>query len=235
MTYSATINEQDTIAPLVSLNILYEVMPKTRGCEQCGEINSNDLHWCCRELNPSMYFVEFLRAWNSIQQWKKSRRVEIIIRAIKSYLSNDRQKGCIFYDQGCTIYNDRPYMCRVYGIIPQSTWDRRLEVLKEREKFNFRPQCHLVKTENDQPLKEEQDDKWFVFLQKQEKRLGIPDYVIKQHDNNDGSYRTFYDHILLTLFHPEQLSKLTELKQTKPSLDDINKTVESLRLSFGNL
>jgi Fe-S-cluster containining protein len=98
----------------VSLKVLYQGMPETRGCEKCAEINgSSQKDYCCKELNPSMFYVEFLYVWNHVNNtWTKDEMKQLICRAIGNYLSNNPQKGCIFYKNGCLIHSRRPLSCR---------------------------------------------------------------------------------------------------------------------------
>lgn len=99
--------------PVTSLKILYEDMPKTSGCDQCAAINGDkDKDWCCHVLNPSMYYVEFLKVWEHVEKnWNKEKKTRLIMRAIKNYLRSDLNKGCIFYENGCSVHQHRPLAC----------------------------------------------------------------------------------------------------------------------------
>jgi len=98
--------------PLISLEVLYESMPKTQGCEQCSEYNGTDVAWCCRTLSPSMFYVEFLKVWKTVQDtWSKTAKRDLLLRAIMNYLSTDVMKGCIFWSEHCLVYQNRPLSC----------------------------------------------------------------------------------------------------------------------------
>ena len=145
--YGVNIDGQTLMAPMASLKILYDGMPQTTGCENCHEANGDESKWCCRYQNPSMFYIEFLYIWEEIQDnWSKKDRSELMLRAVRNYLDNSLSKGCIFYDDECKVYDKRPLMCRLYGVIPKESWDNRWEALKERQgdKFEARSQCPLV-------------------------------------------------------------------------------------------
>lgn len=226
--YGAKIDDDNILGPITSLNILYEGMPETKGCESCREVNGENAFWCCKTQSPSMYYVEFLKVWKEVQQWGKWQKARVIIAAITNYLSNNKDKGCVFYDDECTIYNDRPLACRMYGVIPKESWNKRWDALKERDGDNFcaKQQCNLVSTVDGKEITPEQENKWFVHTAKAERRIGVPLQAIQLHDEAGGSYRTFHDHILMELFPASSLNMLTQVKLSNPSSEDIENTAE---------
>ena len=231
--YGAKTNEANIIGPLTFLKILYSELPKTVGCEKCVSVNGKSRKdWCCKELNPSMFYVEFLYAWKEVQnKWNKVRRRELIFRAIENYLRNSLQKGCIFYQDGCLIHSHRPLSCHMYAVTPKEVWKERIDLLKERhgEDFPVHDQCDLVTTEDGREYVScEDDDKWFGHVRKCEARLGVAQDVLSQHDLPGGSYRTFHDHLLIELFPPEALEALTRYRLTNPAEDDIEHVVDEI-------
>ncbi|KKN26828.1 hypothetical protein LCGC14_0870870 [marine sediment metagenome] len=224
-------------APLASLNVLYERMPKTAGCEQCQQQNGKDSFWCCQIICPSMYYVEFLNVWAEVQKWNMKKRLPIILRAIKTYLSNKDSKGCIFYDNKCLVYNQRPINCRFYGVISQSSWDKRTTALKERykdqelsEDFQRKlTQCDLVSNDDGtECIPEDTEQRWFEHTTGCEARIGINPLTILEHDSPKGSYRTFHDHIMLEFVDTVALSQLTKIKMSLPTEEDINAFADAL-------
>jgi Fe-S-cluster containining protein len=210
---------------IVSLNVLYDEMPKTSGCENCAsEYGEDNIQWCCKSQSPSMYYIEFLNVWKEVQEhWSKGKKLNLIMRCIKNYLSNDKNKGCVFYDNGCSIYQQRPYVCRLYGVIPEETWNKRTQLLNSDIK-----QCHMVKSEK--PISVDDDDEWFKHTAKCEERIGISKQTIAKHDAPGGTYRHFHDHILVEKFTPEILEMLSHFRLSNPAKDDIDKTVGLIRL-----
>jgi len=230
-TFGINTSEDKTYAPLIALDVLHEGMPATTGCDKCEEVNGDNAFWCCKSQSPSLFYIEFIKVCLEVQTWSKSKKADLIIRAIKTYLSNDVQKGCVFYDHGCTIYLVRPLICRLYGVIPENNWNNRWEKIKDREGENFtsKPQCNLVSTVSGKDITDEQDDRWFEYVRKQELRIGIPEDIVNLHDKEGGTYRTFHDHLLLEMFTPETLETLTKVKLSNPSKDVIESNAEAMR------
>ncbi len=216
--------------PLASLNVLYESMPKTHGCEKCKEINGDNHDWCCKTQSPSMHYVEFLNVYKKVVGWNKQKKKALFLRAVRNYLNNKLNKGCIFYDNGCTIYSERPFVCRQYGVIPEENWNSRWEKLKEEQgdQFDAQPQCDLVTAERDIPAALE--DRWFAHIQKCEERIGIS--KTKMHDRDGGTYRTFHDHLLLEEMDERFLEFLTKIRLSNPSEEDIELAINQLEGMF---
>jgi hypothetical protein len=223
--------------PIISLNVLYKHMPETTGCEKCKEVNGDNAEWCCRLVSPSMYYVEFLNIWLDVQNWNKEKRLAIILRAIKNYLSNNDSKGCIFFQEKCLCYSKRPLQCRNYGVMPNEVWDKRVEYVKklfdwEKMSDNFKKkliQCPLVTcTNGHKNITSIEEQKWFDHTRQCEKELGIPTSTINEHDGAKGCYRTFHDHIMLEFFDDAALNHLTRVKMQMPSEEDIQKFSEVL-------
>jgi len=229
--YGIDISQSNLEGPLASLEVLYQGMPKTSGCEKCKEVNGDKHDWCCVNQSPSMYYVEFLKVFKKIgDTWTHEKKVEILLRAVRNYLDNSINKGCIFYgENGCMAYEDRPLICRLYGVIPKESWDKRWESLENEqgEDFDAIEQCNLVKSSEE--ITPELEGKWFLHTRECEKRIGIPDHVINSHDNAGGSYRTFHDHLLLEILGPNVLVMLTDVRISNPSKEDIELTIEKIR------
>lgn len=226
--YGVDISGQNIQAPLVALKIIYEEMPETTGCEQCPLKNADNVHWCCREQSPSMYYVEFLYVWEQVQMWSKRRKMDVILSAIRNYLRNRSEKGCIFFrDDKCTIYERRPFACRLYGITSPESWQKRWDSLKEQQKEDFKakPQCNLVSCVglDTSYLSEEKENHYFGFVRALERRIGINAKIVALHDHPLGTYRTFHDHILLEMFGEDFMTMLTAARLKNPSEEDIDK------------
>lgn len=234
--YGADISDKNIIGPLARLKIIYDEMPKTTGCEECSKIyGEKNKDWCCKSISPSMHYVEFLYVWQDVQKWSKKKKLEVIIRCIRNYLSNRLDKGCVFYKEGCTIYNLRPTVCRHYGITCPSVFEERYNRLKERQgdKCVVKPQCNKVSIKDENYKSEfilpEDENQWFKQVIECENRIGVSPEAISMHDLPGGSYRTFHDHILIELFEPSFLEMLTKYRFSHPSEEDIDKTIEVLK------
>ncbi len=228
--YYIDISQSNLEGPFISLKILHEGMPVTSGCEKCKEVNGDEFDWCCKTQSPSMYYVEFLKIFKEMgENWTDQQKTDVLLRSVRNYLDNAINKGCVFYDNGCTVYNSRPLSCRLYGVIPKETWDKRWETLKKRQgdKFDSRPQCSLVSSERE--ITPELEDKWLQHTRECEERIGMPKQTIDLHDEAGGSYRTPHDHLVLELLGEEVLAMLTKVRMTNPSKEDIELTIEKIR------
>ena len=228
--YNIDITHSNLEGPLVSLNVLYDGMPGTSGCEKCAEVNGENVDWCCKTQNPSMYYAEFLKVFKEVgETWSESKKRELMLRAVKTYLDNSLSKGCVFYNEGCTVYSVRPFACRMYGVIPQDNWDQRWKTLKERQgdSFEAKPQCPMVSAETE--ITPSMEDKWFEHTRECEKRIGIAPETINRHDMSGGTYRTFHDHLLLEFFGEELMAVLTNARMTDSTEEEINLLIEELR------
>lgn len=212
-----------TIEPFDGYVYDIEILGEESFVTHAGEVHN------CRTINPSMYYVEFLKVLDTIQKtWKKPAKRDMLVRAIINYLDTSPEKGCIFWEGRCHVYDDRPFSCRMYGVIPQDSWDKRIKALKDREGEDFpvRAQCNKVTAS--QPISDADEDKWFEHTRKCEETVGVSPDCIALHDVPGGSYRTFHDHLVLELLEPAALNKLTEVKLTQPSREDIESFAEVL-------
>ena len=216
---------------LVSLKVLYEGMPTSTGCETCLDVNGeDDLHWCCTQQNPNMFHIEYEHATAQISHWSRKKRVDLIERALRGYLSRDFNQACIFYDGGCTIYETRPFACRMFGVIPKETWDEGVaKFLVDHPKVIARPQCDLVRQKT--PVTASQHRKWSDHIRNCELQSGRSEREIRLHDKRGGGYRTFYEHILIELCSMGILDtdKLGRLRDTEPDKNAINEEAERVR------
>lgn len=227
--YGVSVREANILGPVTSLKILYEGMPKTSGCENCAATyGDEEKDWCCKHQSPSMFYCEFLLVFEQFQKWSKEKKIDLVMRAIRNYLDNRLSKGCIFYHDGCQCYSERPWICRMYGVIPKESWDKRWDSLKDRQKDNFdsRPQCMMVQSEKE--VTKEHESKWYKHIVNCEMRLGMPMDILSLHDAPGGPYRTFHDHLLIELFESSFLEMLSKHRLTNPSQDDIDATIGTL-------
>ena len=170
------------------------------------------------------------------EKWDKKSKLDLTLRAVKNYLDNRANKGCIFFSDHCTIYNKRPLICRLYGIIPQSSWDHRWKALKERhgDKFEAKNQCDLVSLKSGKSITEDDENKWFAYTRTAEERIGVTQETIKKHDLGGGSYRTFHDHLLIELFDDRFLNMLTKARLSNPSESDVADVLNSVKDSMNS-
>ncbi len=134
--------------------------------------------------------------------------------------------------EDCRLITFSTLACRMYGVIPQESWDRRWENLKSilGNEFDFRQQCNLVKTLHDsEKIDLEIENDFFSRVRNVEKVIGVSEFVINAHDSEIGSYRNFHDHLLLEIFDMNTLEILTATKLTKPNDEEIELSTSIIR------
>lgn len=103
--------------------------------------------------------------------------------------------------------------CRMYSQIPDEEFKPRYEALKVLQEKDFRavvmPQCNLTETVGEKPTKD-QSDAWWKKMTEIEHECGIPEDQIT--DDQQGTYRTLHDHIVLHVFPDWALEQMTQLK-----------------------
>ena len=233
--YHLDLSDSNLRGPFASLEVLYEGMPLTNGCDKCSDVYEVK-DWCCLRQSPSMYYVEFLYAFIYIKEkWCREDKQDILLRSIRNYLDNDLNKGCSAYYNGCEIYDRRCLACRLYGVIPKESWDKRWQVLRNRQGDDFKAlrQCDIISSEKE--ITPECEDKWFNHTSGCEERIGVSSSRIALHDDAGGSYRTFHDHLLLEMLGASVMGILTNVRLTNPSGDEIDVTLREMRRLLGQL
>lgn len=184
------------------LSLLYGKIPETTGCMDWILKSENEggcSSWCCSKQQPNVLTVEFKSIWNFIiNNWRKDSFLLIVEKALISYVFKPQDNPCIFLskENKCTIHDNRPYNCRIYGIIPEEEFKPRYERLKVIYP-NTRDQCRLIKTIDGRTVSKKDIDVWWDDICNLEKSIGIDGKNI--HDGYSGSYRNFYEHVILEL------------------------------------
>ena len=99
-----------------SLSRIYAEFPETT-CEGCAR--------CCFE-SPGLFFVEHLRLMDLLAGMSPQHRRTLLERAFGELFFSwiDPERQCIFLESSrCTIYNDRPLACRLFGLVPPADRD----------------------------------------------------------------------------------------------------------------
>ena len=200
------------------LNAVYSEIPETTGCmDNIAKENGCGAH-CCRLNNPSVLYIEFQNSLkNILKTWSIEDILDLFKKTLRNYLSNSVSKSCIFWDKDsklCKQHEHRPYACYLYGITPKEEFEPkylRLKVLyKDNITANIKDQCNLIKTKDGSVVTKKQVDKWWEDLKNIEKGIGFKNSGIN--DDEEGSYKTFHDHLLLHFLPNPTLIKLTNLK-----------------------
>ena len=160
------------------LSLLYSKIPETKGCMDWvlkPESEGGCSSWCCSKQQPNVLTVEFKSIWNFIiNNWSKESFLLVVEKALTSYVFKLQDNPCIFLskENKCTIHDNRPYNCRIYGIIPEEEFKPRYERLKVIYP-NTRDQCRLIKTVDNSIVSKKDIDEWWDGICNLEKSIGI--------------------------------------------------------------
>ena len=170
--------------------------------------------WCCQTQNPQVLYVEFRNAWNNVQEnWSDQDIIELVRRSLRAYLFASERDGCVFWDREtkmCSHHETRPFNCRVYGITPEEEWRPRYERLKVIYP-DTREQCNLVSTADGSEFTKKKSDSLWNMLKNAEKTIGVRPSDI--HDDFGGSYRRYYEHVILHLMGDEGMEMLSQVRE----------------------
>jgi len=217
------------------LKELYAKIPETKGCLENINKENGCMGWCCSCQTPQVLYSEFLNTWNYVvHNCDNDKILNLIGRCLRSYLFGNKEKACVFWDKEtklCSQHETRCYNCRIYGITPEEEFKPRYERLKVIYP-DIKPQCTLVKTESGKEVTKQDIDKWWEYLKFIEMSIGISRDLI--HDDIDGSYRTYHDHILIHVLGDDGMEYLSKVRQTNDLLikENVYKDVMSSMVKF---
>ena len=219
------------------LSLLYSKIPETKGCMDWIMKPENEggcASWCCSKQQPNVLKIEFKLIWDFIiKNWSKDSFLLIVEKALMSYVFKLQENPCIFLskENKCTIHENRPYNCRIYGIIPEEEFKPRYERLKIIY-TNTRDQCNLIKTIDGSIVSKKDTDQWWSDLCVLEKAAGVEEKKI--HDGYSGSYRNFYEHVILELMGEEGMIFLQKIR-VELSEEEKKDAIKRCVLSLGSI
>jgi Fe-S-cluster containining protein len=176
---------------------------------------------------PQINYSEFVQIATRV--WKEKSHAEIldiICTSLEYFFRYDYGKWgqdalvkpCMLLNEDgmCTVYEDRPLSCRMYGIWPEDMYNERVDKFAEsykekyglkREELPLAKQCPLVtRKSEDSPLTREVIEGLYKQLDELDKTTGdFSDVQVRQKEN----YRTFHDWLLLKILGEDWLSQLT--------------------------
>jgi Fe-S-cluster containining protein len=211
------------------------------------ETNCSHSCECCKVAMPQINYSEFVQIATAI--WKDLSHDEIlntICTSLKYFFRYEYTKWgmaslvkpCMFLnsEDRCTIYEDRPLSCRLYGLWPEKDYEERVDKFVKayevhglsREDLPLNTQCKFVKRVNaEKELTTEVIDGLFKQLDDLDQTIGdFSDAQVRQKEN----YRTFHDWLLLKVFGEEWLAQLTAfiLAADKETMEDQIEALEDV-------
>jgi Fe-S-cluster containining protein len=203
---------------------------KTTCCHTCE---------CCNVAMPQINYSEFVQIATTVWNEKSHAEIlDIICKSLEYFFRYEYNKWgmdvfikpCMFLgkDKMCTIYEDRPLNCRMYGLWTEEMYNERVEKFAKayeqyglkREDLPLHKQCPLVKRTNPEvSLTKEVIEGLYKQLDELDKTTGnYSETQIRQKEN----YRTFHDWLLLKILGEDWLSQLTTfiLAADKTTMED---------------
>lgn len=210
---------------------------------------------CCNVAMPQINYSEFVQIATTVWQQKSHEEIlNVICKSIEYFFRYEYEKWgmdalvkpCMFLDKEkarCTIYEDRPLNCRIYGLWPKEMYEERVDKFAKayeqyglkKEDIPLNKQCPLVKRVNaEKALTKEVIEGLFEKLNELDKKVGdFSEAQVRQKEN----YRTFHDWLLLKILGEDWLSQLTTFilaADRKTMEEQIEALKEVFRENFKN-
>jgi len=181
---------------------------------------------CCNVAMPQINYSEFVQIATNVWKNKSPEKIiDVICTSLEFFFRYEYSKWgkdslikpCMFIDDKgmCSIYEDRPLNCRLYGLWPEEDYEARVQKFAKayekyglkREDLPLNRQCPLVNRVDDtKELTSEVISGLFTQLDDLDEKTGhFSKAQIRQREN----YRTFHDWLLLKILGEDWLSQLT--------------------------
>jgi len=195
---------------------------------------------CCMVACPQMNYSEAMQILDRVwSEWSVEDKRKLIMKCLRFYFSNSMVKSCPLLGKsengcfGCRVYEDRPLMCRLYGMWPEATYERRVKMFEratgfERKDLPLNTQCsHVKRVDDSVELTEEVIEGLSSSLDLIDAKIGkyTPEQIEKR-----TNYMTIHDWVLQKFFGDENMALLTDflLAAKKEEIDDYLDKQESL-------
>ena len=201
------------------LQEVYKKIPPTR-CHACPGKDGVEAD-CCNVFSPPILLIEFMAILNELENQTEEEVKELIYKCYESFLEPSIVKRCVLLDgKKCTVYDVRPFSCRMFGVTSPVEWKKRLAKMSEsvgipEKSIPFAEQCRGIKVKpKGKPRIISTEMSNFVF------RV-IHDLDIKLFKDADLgryfvmdslTYVPFDAHYLLLFIGPDNLDTLASIK-----------------------
>lgn len=206
--------EKQVAGAVDAVRAVYYGTPETTCCS---------LAECCSAGMPNIYFSEFLAIRRgAVDVMNDEQRTNLTVECIRRYLqTQEKKKPCAFLKENkCSIYENRPLKCRLYGLIPNDLYDEVAEAVaaemkRPRAEVPLCTQCPLVKVKPeflerfpDGKVPRSAIENMENSLRKLDRDLGMK----KETQDQGFGFLTYHDWHLLFEFGEEWMEKLTKLR-----------------------
>ncbi len=200
---------------------------------------------CCLVACPQMNYSEAMQILDRVwTEWSGDEKRKLIMKCLRFYFSNSMVKACPLLGKddesgcfGCRVYEDRPLMCRLYGMWPEATYNRRVKRFEsatgfEKKDLPLNTQCtHVKRVDNSIALTDEVINGLTSSLDLIDAKIGeyTPEEIEKRHN-----YMTIHDWVLQKFFGDENMTTLTDflLAATKEEIEEYLEAQEKAMLDI---
>lgn len=224
----------EVVSALNTVSNIYQKIPQT-SCSQCTT--------CCKSGCPHMYWIEFINIRRLyVDKLDKKARLELTLKCIEKYISNDEIKPCVFLnDKDCALYKCRHLKCRLYGLYPNKIYEQMVdeevkETGKARETIPLCQQCPNVKICSEEKEKYPEGCLTEKFIKSSEFALKALSKKLNAGKEDTPEYLTYHDWHMFFEFGPawmEQLSQVRLKMDEKGKQDFLNQLRVTLTKQFG--
>ncbi len=181
---------------------------------------------CCKVFSPPMLFIEFISILRNISKLPKEELKKIHYQCFESYLNSDLAKPCMLLKENlCSVYNERPLSCRLFGLYPQKEYNERLDRIQKEldidiSEIPFNKQCENIKSSGQKAVQTETSKRIHGNMHDIDVQLFDNPQVGSYFVYNTQTYLPFDAHWLLLHLGAEKLQDLTVMKLNLMSLRD---------------
>ena len=152
---------------------------------------------CCRDINIFLTPYDVLRMrrslWIPSDEFLKTYTVALMgedgIPFVVLKMKEDRDKTCPFVGaEGCTIYQNRPWSCRMYPVFPVSAEEEEFLIEEKLSCHGFR----VNKTSTVRQWKKDQDISKYDLMNEAYKRITLHDYFLNGNKLDPGKSKLVY-------------------------------------------
>jgi Fe-S-cluster containining protein len=187
---------------------------------------------CCLVACPQMNYSEATQIINTIwSEWSLDDKRKLIVKCLRYYYSNSLVKACPLLGKtedgnlGCRVYKDRPLNCRLFGLWPKDSYERRVKGFERATKFKrkdlpLNTQCsHVKRVDDSVELTDQVIDALASSLDFLDESIG--EYTKEQIEKRNN-YMTIHDWIMIKVFGDENMAMLTDylLAATEDEIED---------------
>jgi len=212
-------NSKEAKEKYETLRKLYKKIPPTK-CLVCPGKKGVEAD-CCKTFSPPLLLVEFMAILDQLEDQTEEEAKDLLFRCHESFLDPGFTKKCVLLEGLlCSVYQARPYSCRMFGVTPHEEWVERLGKKAEEtglpsEEIPFAEQCEGIKIKKKSKIKKiskESSNLIYKAIHDLDISLFEDFYLGEGVVMGSMTYLPFDAHYLSVFIGPESLDILADIK-----------------------